>query len=306
MIRSVLAPLDGSRFAEFALPPAVEIARRAGARLRLALIHESPAGVAPGNAGAALAAGLREREEAYLQEVAGRLDPSGTLPVETLHQPGSAGPALVKIIEEGHDDLVVMATHGRGPVTAAWLGSVADYVLRHATVPVLLLRPEPGQEPVYGPSGWRRILVPLDASPQSEVALSPALDLLDLFGDSGVRLTLLTVVEPVLGAGDPGLPFALPPDPALLDTLRLGAERRLEEVAAGLSGRGLMVDLAVQTGVQPAHAILETAREGEYELIAMTTHGAGGLRRLLLGSVADKVIRASSAPVLVVRPGPVR
>jgi nucleotide-binding universal stress UspA family protein len=59
----------------------------------------------------------------------------------------------------------------------------------------------------------------------------------------------------------------------------------------------------VLTGVGPANLLLEEAGSGQYDLVAMTTHGQGGLRRLLLGSVTDKVVRGATCPVLVLRPG---
>jgi nucleotide-binding universal stress UspA family protein len=113
---------------------------------------------------------------------------------------------------------------------------------------------------------------------------------------------LLSVVEPVLGAGEPGLAVAIPLNPELLEEQRRIAEHRLAGVQERLRAKALRVEARVITKTRPAEAILEAADRERVDLIAMTTHGEGGLRRLLLGSVAYKVVRGSHVPVLVLRP----
>lgn len=195
-------------------------------------------------------------------------------------------------------DLVVMATHGRGTLSRVWLGSVADYLLRHLHAPLLLVRPDEAAQ-VYGGTRLERVLVPLDTSTTSEEALGPALAVMD----PSATVTLVHVVEPVLGTAEPSLPFPMPMDPKLLGELRALAQTRLDRVAEGLRSRGVTVVTRVLTGVGPAAVLLDEAGSGHYDLVAMTTHGQGGLRRFLVGSVADKIIRAAPCPVLVLRPG---
>jgi nucleotide-binding universal stress UspA family protein len=92
-------------------------------------------------------------------------------------------------------------------------------------------------------------------------------------------------------------------DPRLIEELRQMAQARLDRVADHLRTRGVTAVTRVLTGMGAATMILEEAARGRYDLISMTTHGEGGLRRVLLGSVADKIIRGAEVPVLVMRPG---
>ncbi len=295
-LRTIMVPIDGSAFAEAALPPARAVAAaHAGAVVRLVLVHSAPSGVALGAEGPRLTAELRDREEAYLTAAAERL---GGL-VETAHLDGDPGPELALEAERCGADLVVMATHGRGAMGRFWLGSVADHLVRHLHRPILLVRPDP-EEATPGPPRFERALVPLDPSPDSEAVLQALSRVLG--ADRAPTVILLSVVEPVLGVGEPGLPFAVPADPAILTEQRRVAEERLVATAARLRGAGLRVETTVLTAARPAAAILETAIDQEVGLVAMTTHGEGGLQRLLLGSVTDKVIRACPVPVLLWRP----
>jgi nucleotide-binding universal stress UspA family protein len=295
-IRVVMVPLDGSAFAEAALSLGATLARRAGATLRLVLVHGT-VGATGGEAAAAQVA-LQDSEREYLRATASRLDPGGALVPEVDLLEGAPGPALAAAAASLKADLVVMATHGRGAVGRVWLGSVADYLLRHLHIPVLLVRP--GETPtVYAGTRLQRILVPLDTSSTSEEILETVLAL----ADPGATITLAHIVEPVLGTAEPTLPFPMPMDPKLLGDLRAMAQARLDQVAEGLRARGVTVNTRVLTGVGPANVLLEETASRQYDLIAMTTHGQGGLRRLLLGSVTDKVVRGGNCPVLVLRPG---
>ena len=295
-LKSILVPLDGSRFAEAALPLATTIARRSGARLRLVLVDARASG--PGASAAAAAVTVQEREREYLNITAGRLDPGGTLVTDVHLLEGPPGPVLAADAEKHADDLVVMATHGRGAISRFWLGSVADYLVRHLHHPVLLVRPAGGEQP-DGSTRLEEVLVPLDTSSTSEQVVDP---LLSVAGPA-VRVTLVHVVEPVLGVSEAALPFPIPMDPRLIEELRQMAQARLDRVADHLRTRGVTAVTRVLTGMGAATMILEEAARGRYDLISMTTHGEGGLRRVLLGSVADKIIRGAEVPVLVMRPG---
>ncbi|HEX9165871.1 MAG TPA: universal stress protein [Gemmatimonadales bacterium] len=295
-LRIVMVPLDGSTFAEVALPLATALARRAGATLRLVLVHGTSTGA--GDDAAAAQVALQDHEREYLRTTASRLDPGGAFVPEVDLLEGAPGPSLAAAVGSLRADLVVMATHGRGAVGRAWLGSVADYLLRHLHTPILLVRPgESGR--VDAGTRLERILVPLDTSSTSEEILETVLAI----ADPGATITLAHVVEPVLGTAEPTLPFPMPMDPKLLADLRGLAQARLDRVAETLRARGVTVSGRVLTGVGPAHLLLEEAERGRYDLVAMTTHGQGGLRRLLLGSVTDKVVRGATGPVLVSRPG---
>lgn len=301
MIRSILVPLDGSRFAETAIPVAVRLARAAGATLSLVMVHEPamavvpaadvPVPVAPDDAE------IRAQAVAYLREQAGAIGTVGPGPVGHEVIDGLAGPALAAHIEAVKPDLVVMSTHGRGPLSRFWLGSVADHLVRHVSIPLLLLRPREGKTPAEVPLG--AALVPLDLSAESE-AIFPILS--EFARLAGTRVTLLHVIEPILGISGsvPPYPVAVPHD--LVETTRARAREQVDQVAARLRGMKVEVSTSVVVGLGLAATVLEQLEQGGHDLVAMTTHGAGGVKRLLVGSVADKVIRASTRPVLVLRP----
>src|ERR1051326_1655285 len=147
MFRTILVPLDGSRFAEAALPVAPSFAASArGGLPRLLAHHPGAAMVGMGDvvmASAGLDEELREKELPYLSEVSGGLGPLGGAAVGFSVGLGEGGPLVVEEAERLGSDLIVMATHGRGTIGRLWLGSVADYVARHSTTPVLLVRPAP-------------------------------------------------------------------------------------------------------------------------------------------------------------------
>lgn len=292
-LRRVLVPLDGAPFAEAALPLAAHVARRHGATLHLVVVHDPP--VPGSDAVAALAVALQGTARGYLRAVASRLDPAGTLAHEVDVLQGPVGPTLSAASSRA--DLVVMATHGRGALRRVWLGGVADYVLRHAAAPVLLVRPT--EVPAtFGAVRLSRVLVPLDASRASEAALAAVKAVVG----TPVKFTLLQVIEPALGLSEPAVPYPVPMDPTVLAEVRAAVGARLARVAASLRAEGHDVVTKVVTGAGPAAAILEESRAGSYDLVAMTTQGQGGIGRLLLGSVAYRVVRGSESPVLALRP----
>jgi nucleotide-binding universal stress UspA family protein len=149
---------------------------------------------------------------------------------------------------------------------------------------------------------FQHILVPLDGSDCAEQALEQAIALGGLMQS---QYTLIRVVGPLIATGLDPLGYAVvggfePP----LEELRAQAEAYLEQKAASLRQRGLTVQTQAIIDQQPALAILNAAQTLNVDLIAMTTHGYRGLTRLLLGSVADKVLRGASIPVLLQRPAP--
>jgi len=304
--RSILVPLDGSPFAEQALPLARELARATRSKLRLVLVHElpgPPVDVASARLYTSIEVAVRKSERAYLQGVAARLREASPTRVHTALLGGPIGPALATYVEEIGADLIVMSTHGRGPFRRFWLGSVADHLVRTAEVPVLLVRPSEeatGQAP---PPVIQEILVPLDGSPLAEAALGPASA---VAGALGAGLLLLQVVQPIVLMTDPPLAVPTGYDDRLTTIRRREAQDYLDSLRDKLGAQGLRVSTAAVVGGPLAPTILELAGPDRVGLIAIATHGRGGLRRLALGSVADKLVRGADQPVLVVRPAKAR
>ncbi len=302
MNRTIMVPLDGSTFAEHALPVALGIARRSGARIHLVQAHEVPVVTAAPDALVTYDGrwdqGLRTQEREYLYSVAARLSEHG-VSVRTELVDGTPATALATYAREMEIDLIVMTTHGRGGISRVWLGSVTDGVMRRGGVPVLVLRPEHEAVDLAEEIRPQHILVPLDGSELSQGVLGPAIQLGSYFG---ARYTLMRVVLPVPMLRPPVALTAEDFSENLASEQRSHAREELERVAQPLRARGLDVEIAVVSDAVPAAAILEFAATRAVSLVALATHGRGGWSRLALGSVADKVLRGAVCPVMVYRP----
>ncbi|MDH3223066.1 MAG: universal stress protein [Gemmatimonadota bacterium] len=204
---------------------------------------------------------------------------------------------LAEFFEERRPDVLVIATHGRGPVSRNWLGSTTDRLLRGGTTPLLVVRPEGDGEP--DPGDWppiRKVLVPLDGSELAEQAVDGALA---IFGDE-IALTLVRIVEAGHLPGSPYLPDQIRDRKEAVEE----AQRYMEQAVTGIRSRSLRVEGHVRSGDRASSEIVAAA--ADVDVIALATHGRGGLTRATLGSVADKVIRLASRPVLVLPAGGAR
>jgi nucleotide-binding universal stress UspA family protein len=296
VLRTVLVPLDRSPLAEQALPFALQIARRAGATLDLVSAHMLYALEDPGTGrlpyDAAREAEFRQCEQRYLDTTAARLATAHAVPIRTAVIDGPVANALLERQCDCPADLIVMTTHGRGPVGRAILGSVADELIRRAPVPVMVVHPSDESDGGAVEPILNHILITLDGSPLAEQILKPAVEIARLLG---ARCTLLRVIESAETASVHPSSGPWPPSQsAALDYL--------ETSARNLRDQRLRVDARVVVGRHAAVAILEQAHQQPGNIIALATHGRGGVRRMLLGSVADKVLRGSAVPVLVFRP----
>jgi nucleotide-binding universal stress UspA family protein len=301
MYLSLLVPLDQSSFAEQALPLALSIARRANARLDLVEVHalyalEDPtAGWAPFFEPERDAEYMRQ-EQRYLDGAATRLTSVSSVSVSTGVLSGSTvlaetvADSILTRARAGKVDLIVMATHGPGPFGRLGFGSVADEVIRRAGVPVLLVRPGEIAANIFPEPVLDNILIPLDGSTLAEQVLGPALDLARL---TEARCSLLRIIAPRSPARN-GAPCGSPQEAE--------TEAYLERVAAWVRKQGVQVRARVVVAPHVAEAILEEAAAQASDLIALATHGRSGLTRLLLGSVADKLVRAAASPLLVYCP----
>lgn len=143
----------------------------------------------------------------------------------------------------------------------------------------------------------KRILLPTDFSENSQVAVAYACALADQFGS---ELHLLNVMEDMLTMiPEPGMAFP-PPGDFMLE-LKAGAEKSLTQIPDAAWARGKTVVRATRQGA-PFLEIIRYAKEKDIDLIVLSTHGRGGLAHVLMGSVAERVVRKSPCPVLTVRP----
>jgi nucleotide-binding universal stress UspA family protein len=294
----IIVPLDRSDFAEEALPLAREVADKLHAPLELTLVH-SPVPMLPESApgtGPDLDARIRAEEWAYLQRVARRLPDGAGVPPATAILDGPVAPTLIDHVRTRDAQLVVMTTHGRGGVSRMFLGSVADRLIRGLHCPLLLVHA--GHPLTTFRAGERlRILVALDGSALAESVID---QVLAVFKVGEILLELVQVVSPhhdVFVANDAPLGV-----PTTMEQSLLTANRYLDAVAARLRQLGLEVHTGARIDRSVAHAILQHVESREIELIAVATHGLGGIERVMLGSVADKLVREARIPLFVWNP----
>lgn len=297
---TILVPLDGSPLAEAALPYADAIARATGAPLRLLTVLDAEADTLAGRPAAVrthLEQATQAGTEQYLELTATMLRAWGRT-VTTVIRTGRPAAEILAAAAEDEVALIVMATHGRGGVQRLIIGSVADQVLRQGTRPTLLVgSAEPPGTPQ--PRELRRILLPLDGSALGAAALPLAIELAQA---AGATLTLLRV-EPwhttlVAPADLPGSALDL----ARLDTAaEEAAQAYLDSVCDRLPDT-VHAETVVLRG-PAATTLVDYVQRERVDLVVMSTHGRGGLRRLVMGSTADRLVR-SHLPVLLVRPGP--
>lgn len=289
-MKTILLPLDGSSFAEQALPYATALARSALARLILVRATHATTLLDVNLSDAQL--GVVSRAEQELEAAATRLRADGVDAEAHVYYDRPAH-AILDAARRHHADLIVMSTHGRSGLGRMIYGSVADDILRHADVPVLLV-------PATVDHAWPvdrplTILVPLDGSELAEAALASVEMLAEL---RGARLHLLRVVEPptypLYGDGYVYIPFDQ-------DAEQQEARAYLEALAARLNAEGKPTEVEVAVG-QPGSTVARVAVERQADLIAMATHGRGGLARLVLGSVATGTLQRARVPLLLTRP----
>ncbi|NNF28288.1 MAG: universal stress protein [Gemmatimonadetes bacterium] len=203
-----------------------------------------------------------------------------------------AARGLRDFLEETCPDVLVLATHGRGPVSRNWLGSTTDRLARAGLVPLLVVRPDGDGDPEPGAAAsMRRVLVPLDGSELAEGAVEGAVRLLR----ADAQLVLLRVVESGPMPGSLYIPDQIRDSREAEEE----ASRYMDEAVARFGGNGRRVEGRVRLGERASLEIVAAAEEVGADLIAIATHGRGGLVRAALGSVTDKVIRTASTPVLV-------
>jgi nucleotide-binding universal stress UspA family protein len=303
MLQSLLVPLDGSEFSERSLPLARGLTDATGAVLHLAHVH------VPHLPDHFLSntqfhyEGLdmneydqhhRDEEQQYLHGIVARLREGGTTADGTVLE-GEIADEIARHAGEVDADMILITTHGHTGVSRMWLGSVADALIRQTHRPMVVIHPGEGSSVPDAVSAFNHVLVTLDGSDLSESILGPAADLARA---SGARVTLTHVVSSSAVLGARILPI-LPGD------IRAAVEKAkayLERQADGLREQGLDVTTQVVEHEAPAKAIAKLGVELEADVVALATHGYGGFKRALLGSVADKVLRGSPLPLLLQRP----
>ena len=301
MLKTVVVPVDGSPQDEPTVATGLRIARDANTSFRLVrvhvpLVHDIEA-LPP-----AVEDDFEALEKSYLSQLAEGSRAEYGKPIDTALLRGPIGEAIADDVARLELPLVVMSTHGRTGFSRLWLGSVADAVVRRSTVRVLLLRIAPhGATSDAAPLRFNRVVVPLDGSALAERVLEPAMTLAAL--DHGC-IHLVRVLEQIVF---PESPFAIMPPYVEsvedLDARRADAMAYLETVAERVRRHVGIQDVSYEVKIDQhaAHAILGVVKGRAADLVAVATHGRGA-SRLVMGSVADKLVRGSGCAVLLVRP----
>lgn len=283
-VETLLVPTDGSRWATAAARRGFDIATQLGADVHVLSVADSSLATGAGYGGdsASIRASLREqadRRVASLREeaTARGLDATGAV---------REGIPAAEIVDyaDGRVDAIAMGTSGRGGVARAIVGSVADKVIRTATVPVLTVNRAALDES----DTVETLLIPVDGSAPSEAAAARGVALAEQFGAT-VRF---------LSVADRGVADGV--DAVSADELAERAGDRVDEVATATANGRVEWTSATVVG-DPGEAIVDHAEDHAVDMVVMGTHGHGGFRRAVLGSVTDEVVRTATVPVLSVR-----
>lgn len=298
----ILVPLDGATLSENALPLARRVANASSStiflvRAHLPAIEGADAFYLPPH----WEAEIRQDERDYLARMRHQLESQTSARVETELLEGTPGDAISRYARKIDANLIVASTSGRTGLSRAWMGSTADWLVRFAPVPVLLVRPTAGTETARDWSG-KHLLVPLDGSERAERIIPQALQLARV-GDA--RITLLRVIPPVVRTfvtyGSPVASVGRD-EQRTLDVMR-STKDALERLADRLrqEAAGLQVETEVVASEHTAAAILQRARDASADVVAMCSRGRGA-SRLLVGSVADKLLRGFDGVLLLLGP----
>lgn len=304
----ILVPLDGSELSESALKVAIPLARWLGARLEAITVYEPPLPPARTSGAPPLDptfdSDMRAAHVAYADNLTRRLpELAPDLVTEASYREGPVAETIARHAKEVGASVIVMSTHGRSGPSRFWLGSVADRLTRLVKTPLLLLNGQRAQQ-LEEAAPFGNVVVPIDGSPESLRAIDTALG---VFG-TGPTYHLVHVVTPMPLLPPTPVRLETAPSepgedaPALLGTSRESAKLYLQRLGEKLRERIPRVVTRVEVHERPSEAIVGYAAGLDAPVIAMATYGRGAVGRLLLGSVTDKVVRASTVPVLIQPP----
>lgn len=304
-MKKILVPLDGSALAEQAIDTARALALNTGAALQFVAVLEPV--MPPSRVSGAppldprLDNELRANRADYLTRLEQAERQHGLRDATGVLREGRAADEIAEQATAGGADLIVMTTHGRGGFERLWLGSVADGVIRAATVPVLLVR-QGSNAGTGGGVVLNQVVVGLAGTDQDEAVVGATLAVTDPVRAS-YTLVHVTPPSPILATVDPavGLPQseiagAVEPSAGLVSD----AEGYLARMARPFRERSATVATRAIRSGGAGRSLVDVAEEVGANLIAVGTSARGGLKRLLMGSVSDKVVRTATCSVLVV------
>jgi nucleotide-binding universal stress UspA family protein len=298
-IKNVLVPVDFSDASRAALDRAAALATRLGASVHLLHVWELPDALPPGEPDSASGTQLASVMEKYahqgLEAFAAEARAKNIAIQSASVQGGTIWRAIVRAAETTPYDLIVMGTQGRKGLARALLGSVTERVVRCAPCPVLSVS---SSTQVRQP-GIQRILVPVDYSQGSASALKQATELAQALN---AELDVVHVWDRPNFVPEETMVELKKERRSLGELIRENAEQEMREFLAAQSPNGAAtLPLHRLLSGEPAAALLNDLERGQHDLVVVGTHGRTGLKHLLLGSVAEKLVRYSPVPVMTVR-----
>ena len=297
-IRNILVPIDFSTISIQTIETAKRLAHRFGACIHLAHVHhwQYPADfVGPVISSGFLPQSFEEQRNKQLAEelktiaAKARLSPRDQTHLRT---GASAFHEICKLAQEIPADLVVMPTHGYTGLKHVFLGSTAERVVQHSPCPVFVARQRGKRQ--LGKSDYKKILVPIDFSASSREGLQYAIGFANEFGAKIILLyaTYLGYIYSTEGT-------ALYDIPGLQKTALKAAKRQMQKLVRSLQFGGVKFGTAFTEG-SPALDICSFAKHHDVDLIITSTHGLTGFEHVMIGSIAEKVVRHAPCSVLVV------
>ncbi|HML21087.1 MAG TPA: universal stress protein [Aggregatilinea sp.] len=278
----ILVPLDGSETAEFAVPYAVDLARRHDAELVLLYLEFLPALVSESDDAEQI-----EQAKASVIDLRNQLRADGLRVRDVMLESRNLSESLFQFVESEHISVVVMSTQGHQPMMRWLFGSQFETALMTSPVPIMLV------QPVY-----HKIVVPLDGSGWSETAIGPATELARAHN---AEVVLLHVYQSPVGEYEGQISLA--GQQQIADQTYDQMHDQLVALRNMLRHEGLRAEERIIRSNNPAQAISDFVRNEEgVTMIVMSTHGRTGISRWLFGSVAQKVSKNLRCPVTLVRP----
>ena len=303
-LQNILVPVDLSPMSERAIETAERLARRSGAAIHLVHVHEYYYAVgfmAPGAPVPMSMITFRQEDADRIRKQLGELARKHEIPLTNCYIRNDIPVfnGVCKVAKQIEADLIVIQTHGHTGITRFFEGSHAERIVQHSPCPVLVARKLRRRASRIG-SGAKQaesidsILVPVDFSQSSFEALEYAIEFADRVA---ARLIVFHAVHPGLAFTADG--YAVCDFSVLIEGARKNAEKQMQEFVRLAKFRGVKFETAVKVA-SPASEICDFAEERDVDLIITATHGRTGLKHLLMGSVAEQVVRHARQPVLVV------
>jgi nucleotide-binding universal stress UspA family protein len=299
MLEKILIPLDGSGLAEMALPYVRELASQKEAEVYL--LH-----VCPQEHRSYL-----HMHQIYLNTIADSLrkeikeygNLTGVPSVQAEVIIGDPVKVILDYVKQRSINLVTLTSCGSGGIRPWYMGNIADKVVRVVDAPCLLIRIKREDNLPEGRTPIRRILVPLDSSSPSEIAVPYAVELANKLHASITLFSMApTIYSHSLDAINSGGGVGLGINWDSVDASTLKAiNEYLLSVEDKIRQGGVEVSHTGYTGIDAAYEILKMEKKTQADLVVMATRGRSTIARWAFGSVAEKILKEGDKPILLVR-----